>query len=160
MRRLIESGPNILMTFTLNDVGITQTGIEVHIKGCEWKILGKHAKHEQLIDDWMRIYCSKNEPTLNLPIDLIRPTFSSRVLRKLQQIPFGETTTYKDLAELAGSPRAARAVGNACGTNPYPLIIPCHRVLAAGNQLGGYGCGSEIKKELLAFEGHVKFTEN
>ncbi len=87
------------------------------------------------------------------PIDLSQGTpFQRSVWKKLLDIPYGKTATYKDVAEGVGRPGAARAVGNAVGANPIPIVIPCHRVLAS-NGLGGYSCGIEIKKDLLRVEG-------
>lgn len=78
--------------------------------------------------------------------------FQKRVWKKLLNVPYGEVVTYQDLAKAVGSPKAARAVGNAVGKNPLPIVVPCHRVLAA-NGLGGYSCGIDIKKDLLKIEG-------
>jgi methylated-DNA-[protein]-cysteine S-methyltransferase len=73
-----------------------------------------------------------------------------------REVGWGETVTYGELAEMAGRPRAARAAGGAMRNNPIPFVIPCHRVIAAGNRIGGYGGGREaiaLKRELLAREG-------
>lgn len=78
--------------------------------------------------------------------------FQKAVWKKLLDIPYGSVVTYKDVAESIGSPGAARAVGNAVGANPLPIVIPCHRVLA-GKGLGGYSCGVHIKESLLRLEG-------
>lgn len=153
MTQLIKTGPKISLTFYLNPFGIEKTDIALNSQGCEWKIVGSHHKHEKLINEWMLAYCQKKQPTTVLPLDLFGNTFSIKVLRYLQEIPFGETTTYKELAARAGSPNGARAVGNACGSNPFVLVVPCHRVLATGNALGGFSSGLDIKKELLNFEG-------
>jgi methylated-DNA-[protein]-cysteine S-methyltransferase len=75
-----------------------------------------------------------------------------RVWRALQEIGYGATKTYGEVAAAIGSPGAMRAVGNACHNNPVPIIIPCHRVVASGGKLGGYGGGIERKKQLLATE--------
>ena len=76
--------------------------------------------------------------------------FQIRVWNELKKIPKGETRTYKDIAELIGKPTAARAVANACGKNPYPITIPCHRVIRSDGGLGGYsGEGGVDKKKLL-----------
>jgi O-6-methylguanine DNA methyltransferase len=80
--------------------------------------------------------------------------FQREVLLLTVQIPFGEITTYDALAKRLGKPSAARAVGAALGTNPMPMVIPCHRVIAADNQLQGYIGGVEIKASLLELEGH------
>lgn len=78
----------------------------------------------------------------------------AHVLRTLHElVPFGETVSYKGLAELSGRPEASRAVGTIMGSNPVPLIVPCHRVLASGGGLGGFGPGLEAKRKLLVLEG-------
>jgi len=79
--------------------------------------------------------------------------FSRRVLRATSRIPFGETSSYKQVATGAGSPRAYRAAGTALGANPLPIVVPCHRVLHAGGGLGGYTGGLDRKRTLLAIEG-------
>jgi len=75
------------------------------------------------------------------------------VLAQTSRIPYGRTSTYGEIAGRIGKPRAARAVGNALGSNPIPIVIPCHRVLRAGGALGGYGGGVDRKETLLALEG-------
>ena len=69
------------------------------------------------------------------------------------RIPYGRTLSYGDVAEKAGNPRAFRAAGTACGANPVPLIVPCHRVVQAGGRPGNYGGGPEMKRGLLEMEG-------
>ena len=75
------------------------------------------------------------------------------VLAATRRVPFGGTTTYGELAASIGEPKAARAVGNALGSNPIPIVIPCHRVLRAGGALGGYAGGLARKERLLELEG-------
>ena len=76
--------------------------------------------------------------------------FQIRVWNELKKIPKGETRTYKEIAKLIGKPTAARAVANACGKNPHPITIPCHRVIRSDGGLGGYsGEGGIEKKRLL-----------
>jgi len=88
-----------------------------------------------------------------VPVDLSdAPPFHAKVLRSACAIPYGGTLTYGQLAARASSPRAARAVGQAMATNPVPLVVPCHRVVAAGG-LGGYGGGLDLKRRLLDLEG-------
>jgi methylated-DNA-[protein]-cysteine S-methyltransferase len=79
--------------------------------------------------------------------------FTRRVLQATAAIPFGEVSTYRDVAAAAGSERATRAAGNALGSNPIPIVVPCHRVLRTGGNLGGYTGGLEKKQRLLAIEG-------
>jgi methylated-DNA-[protein]-cysteine S-methyltransferase len=83
---------------------------------------------------------------------LIGP-FATRVLRATAAIPYGNYSTYSEIAARAGSPQGSRAAGNALGSNPIPIIIPCHRVLRSGGALGGYGGGLDRKRHLLALEG-------
>ena len=78
--------------------------------------------------------------------------FAARVLAATAAIPYGETSTYAAVAADAGSPRGSRAAGNALGSNPLPIVIPCHRVLASGGGLGGYTGGVERKRTLLEIE--------
>jgi len=79
--------------------------------------------------------------------------FAERVLRATAKIPYGSVSTYMSMATAAGNARAYRAAGNALGSNPIPIIVPCHRVLATGGGLGGYGGGLPMKKALLELEG-------
>ena len=81
------------------------------------------------------------------------PPFQQAVLRATARIPRGQVRTYGQLAAQLGQPGAARAVGNALAANPFPLVIPCHRVIRTGGHLGGFGGGSTLKRALLALEG-------
>ena len=80
------------------------------------------------------------------------------VLAATAKVPFGKTTTYGTLAERIGRPRASRAVGNALGSNPIPIVVPCHRVLRAGGDVGGYAGGPSRKRRLLTLEGSLPPT--
>jgi len=95
----------------------------------------------------------KNPRTLP-PLDLASGTeFQRRVWSALQKISSGKTRSYSEVASSIGKPKAARAVGSACGANPIPVLIPCHRVLAANKKLGGFSGGLDWKRALLAREG-------
>ena len=86
---------------------------------------------------------------------VLEPTatpFQSRVLEALRAIPYGEVRSYKQIAEAIGSPKAMRAVGNANGSNPLAIFIPCHRVVGSNGALTGFGGGLEAKRYLLALE--------
>ncbi|HJL82105.1 MAG: MGMT family protein [Candidatus Poseidoniia archaeon] len=85
--------------------------------------------------------------------------FQKMVWAELKKIPFGEIRTYKEIAVAIGKPKAARAVANACGKNPYPIIIPCHRVVRSDGTIGGYtgDGGVEKKRQLLRQEDHLNF---
>lgn len=100
----------------------------------------------------------KPQPLGEVPLDLSRATdFDTKVFRALQAVPAGKTTTYGDLAKLVGSPGASRAVGRAMATNPFPLLVPCHRVVASAGKAGGFSAygGLVTKERLLALEGAV-----
>ncbi len=91
---------------------------------------------------------------IDIPVDLsTRTPFQRAVLLALRDVRAGETVSYGELAARAGRPRAARAVGGAVGSNPLPIVIPCHRVLASGGRIGGFGGGLDAKRWLLRHEG-------
>lgn len=87
-------------------------------------------------------------------MNLIGTEFQIKVWKEIAKIPLGETRSYKEIATAIGSPNSSRAVANACGKNPYPIKIPCHRVIKSDGSIGGYSGtgGIERKKELLAKE--------
>jgi O-6-methylguanine DNA methyltransferase len=88
------------------------------------------------------------------PLDLAAGTvFQQKVWNALRKIASGETRSYSQIAKAIGRPKAVRAVGGACGANPIPVLIPCHRVLASGGGLGGFGGGLKWKRLLLTREG-------
>lgn len=89
-----------------------------------------------------------------LPLDWrLTHGFQGKAIRQIARIPYGETLTYAELAARAGNPRAFRAAGTACGANPLPPIVPCHRVLPSTGGVGSYGGGPEMKRALLELEG-------
>lgn len=99
-------------------------------------------------------YFAGTRRDFDIPIDWTLTTpFARRVLQATAAIPFGETSTYARIAAAAGSPKGARPTGNALGSNPIPIIVPCHRVLATGGGLGGYTGGLSRKELLLGIEG-------
>ena len=99
-------------------------------------------------------YFAGSRNAFDVPIDwALIGGFGRKVLRATARIPFGSTSTYGEVAAAAGSPRAYRAAGNALGHNPIPIIVPCHRVLAAGGRMGGYTGGVHRKQALLDVEG-------
>lgn len=101
-------------------------------------------------------YLDGQRASFNLPTDISLLTkFQQQVLQATQQIPRGHIATYMDIARRIGKPKAVRAVGQALGHNPIPIVIPCHRVIASNGSLGGYsgGGGLETKAKLLQLEG-------
>ena len=98
-------------------------------------------------------YFAGRRREFELALDLrLMTDFARRVLTATAQIPYGSVSTYRDVAERAGSPRGFRAAGNALGSNPLPIVLPCHRVLHTGGGMGGYTGGMERKQTLLAIE--------
>lgn len=97
-------------------------------------------------------YFAGRRTIFDLPLALAGTVFQLAVWTEMTKIPYGETLTYGEIARSLGT--AARAVGNACGANPIPIIIPCHRVTAANGKLGGFsgGAGGRTKTQLLALE--------
>lgn len=87
-----------------------------------------------------------------LPLYLSGTAFQKKVWRRLMKIPYGQTISYAGLARAIGRPNAYRAVANACGQNPLPILIPCHRVIASDGKLGGYSSGLKRKRWLLRHE--------
>jgi O-6-methylguanine DNA methyltransferase len=103
----------------------------------------------------LQAYFTAGLREFSLPLDLAGTSFQQEVWRAVASIPFGETRTYRDIAEAIGRPRAVRAVGAAQAANPLPLVIPCHRVIGSNGSLTGYGGGTEIKRWLLDHETEV-----
>jgi methylated-DNA-[protein]-cysteine S-methyltransferase len=101
----------------------------------------------------LRAYFAGHLRRFDLPLDMRGTDFQLRVWRELERIPYGETRSYRQIAEALGAPRAVRAVGAANGANPIPIVVPCHRVIGASGKLVGYGGGLPLKKRLLQLEG-------
>lgn len=150
-------GPKIKVTFYTESSLINKTHLELSFKKTtEWEVFSdqKNKELEEKISYWMNCYCEGKQPDILLPYSLSHfPPFTEKVLRSLASIPFGSRMSYQEMAILLENNNAARAVGTACGRNLLPLLIPCHRVLATGNYLGGFSAGLLIKRELLRFEG-------
>lgn len=153
---IIKKPLPLIAKFTLKGEFITkielQQNTDNHFK-CEIESEETNAGLNKLIENWLEGYCSKKSSLPHLPLFLegISP-FRRKVLKALQKVPFGEISDYSSLAKQAGSPNAYRAAGSSCANNPFPLVIPCHRILAKNGSLGGYFGGLDIKKLLLQFE--------
>lgn len=100
----------------------------------------------------LREYFAGKRTGFDLPLAPRGTEFQRSVWRQLQEIPYGETISYGELARRVGNPKASRAVGSANGANPLPIVIPCHRVIAGNGTLGGFGGGLPMKQTLLALE--------
>lgn len=103
-------------------------------------------------------YFAGERREFDLPLKLSGTEFQMSVLDALQQIPYGETSSYAEIAERVGRPKAVRAVGAANGRNPIPIIVPCHRVIGSHGELTGFGGGLDTKEALLRLEAeHSQF---
>jgi len=100
----------------------------------------------------LRQYFAGRRAEFDLPLALQGTQFQLAVWRELQLVPYRQTISYGELARRIGNPNASRAVGSANGANQIPIVIPCHRVIAAGGKLGGFGGGLPVKEALLALE--------
>ena len=101
-------------------------------------------------------YFSGKRKTFNLPLLLKGTDFQKQVWQALLKIPFGETRSYKQIAEAIGNPKAVRAVGMANNKNPLLIVVPCHRVIGANSKLVGYAVGLDKKEYLLRLEGSLR----
>ncbi len=144
-----------------SQIGIIKISYEEKIKKIELanEFPGKSEKDEvfHLFKNQILEYLSgtrKNFDHIDL-LDLGGTDFQKSVWKALLEIPYGQTSSYKQIANLIGNPKAVRAVGTACGNNPFLIIIPCHRIVKSDGSLGGFAYGSEIKKKLLKLEGNI-----
>lgn len=115
----------------------------------------RHAEtpFERLVEKELAEYGKGERSAFTFPVYAEGSLFCQEVWRELQKIPYGATATYGEIARrVAGNTGAAQAVGQANHMNPIPIVIPCHRVVAAGGKLGGYGGGVDLKRRLLALE--------
>lgn len=120
-----------------------------------------HIPHAQLIEDpetmalyekQMLEYLQGQRTAFAFPLDFRGTAFQVSVWQALTRIPYGETRSYSDIANVIQRPKAIRAVGAANGSNPIPIVVPCHRVIGKNGNLTGYGGGLDIKEELLQLE--------
>ena len=110
--------------------------------------VGLEAARRQLLD-----YFAGKRNTFDVPLDLSQGTsFQRQVWRTLQRVPYGKLRSYQWIAARVGGPQYARAVGNAVGANPLPIVIPCHRIVAHDASLGGFSGGLSMKRKLLSLE--------
>lgn len=106
------------------------------------------------VESQLRDYFESDRRAFDLPLDIDSGSpFQRQVWESIRRIPYGEVASYADIAVAAGAPGAFRAAGSACGANPIAVVTPCHRVIASGGRLGGYGLGIQNKVWLLQHEG-------
>lgn len=125
------------------------------LKRLKDKFPGELIKDDQKNKDvlnQLRKYLKGYLKQFDCKLDLKGTPFEKKVWLALKKIPYGQTRSYKEIAQAIGHPKAFRAVGNANGQNSIPLIIPCHRVIESNGGLGGFGHGVRVKRQLLDFE--------
>lgn len=120
------------------------------------RVIGS-ARELRDVAEQLQAYLEGDLPTFELPVDLRLASgeFRRRALDQLQAIPRGQVVTYAELAARSGNPRAARAAGTACATNPVPIVVPCHRVVPGSGGVGNYAGGAPRKVALLELEGAI-----
>ncbi len=152
MQKKMDSPLGVLL-LTAKDGCLTRLDFATADAACDAS--GDDADNAVLLEAIKQLseYFPGKRRTFTLPLAPSGTAFQRRVWRALCNIPYGETRTYAQLAAAIDSPRACRAVGGANGRNPIPILIPCHRVVAA-NGLGGYSGGLDIKIKLLRIEGN------
>ncbi len=129
---------------------------------CRWLLSTTDATHSNPTLQEMEViemavtqiseYLKGERTEFSVPLRMSGTDFRIKVWDEMQKIPYGETVSYKELSQRIGSPKACRAVANACGANPFPILIPCHRVVGSEGKLGGYTGGLDIKMALLKLE--------
>ncbi|MEK7819284.1 MAG: methylated-DNA--[protein]-cysteine S-methyltransferase [Bacteroidota bacterium] len=120
----------------------------------EDEVFENKSRNQNVIDQ-LRKYFDERLYKFDVELDLIGSTFHQRVWKELQNIKYGETISYKILARRVGVRFGYRAVGKANGSNPIPIIVPCHRVINHNGSLGGYSSGIKVKEFLLRLEGAI-----
>lgn len=175
-----KGGEGMVIGYTITNcklgrllVAMTEEGIcAVHIADDDETLLDHlfaeypaaeiHSGHP-LMTEWVDQFLAFLEgwqPHFDLPLDLRATTFQLRVWQALLSIPYGETRSYREIAEAIGEPTAVRAVARAVANNPVPLVVPCHRVIRSDGEIGGYGLGVERKRALLEQEHEIAQRQN
>lgn len=140
------------LQFAKNEEAMVKFKRNHHFAMCEYE---HRPEAVQDAIEQLNQYFQGTRTTFQLPLDLRGTPFQLKVWKELQQIPYGETASYKKIAELIGRPKAIRAVGAANNQNPLPIIVPCHRVVGSNGALVGYGGGLERKEYLLNLESRL-----
>ncbi|CUS80564.1 methylated-DNA-[protein]-cysteine S-methyltransferase [Candidatus Kryptonium thompsonii] len=138
------------ISLTLESADEFRSWIKKHFD--EHEVVENRLKNKDVIEQ-IKLYLARKLKKFELPIDLIGTDFQKKVWRETMKIPYGNTITYSALARRIHKPNSYRAVANALGANPLPIIVPCHRVIASDGSLGGYTGGVKIKEFLLGLEG-------
>jgi len=138
------------ISLTLDSASEFKSWIKKHFG--EFEIVESKKKNKDAIDQ-IKLYLARKLKKFDLEIDMLGTEFQKKVWIETMKIPYGETISYSDLARKIRRENSQRAVGNALASNPLPIIVPCHRVIASDGSLGGYSGGIKIKEFLLRLEG-------
>jgi O-6-methylguanine DNA methyltransferase len=131
---------------------VSRTG-QRHVSSAKNEISAQIHDWHRTTESALQAVLAGSKPKKLPPLDPAGTTFQQAVWRELKKIPVGRTKSYGEIAKRIGKPKAVQAVGGACGANPIPVLVPCHRVLAANKKLGGFSGGLDWKRKLLAAEG-------
>lgn len=138
------------LELTISDLGLKSISFKPMTSSFEKEYISERAKPYK---DQIEEYFQGSRKTFSLSLDLSDlPPFHREVLKMVYTIPYGKTRSYKQIAIVLGNPKSARAVGQANGKNPIPIVIPCHRVIGNSGELTGYAYGTDIKMKLLEME--------
>jgi len=135
------------LIFTYSDEGLHT----IQFNGKNEDVIFELSENNEYLNQ-LKEYLLGKRKSFDLPLVLVGTPFQMKVWEYIQNIPYGKTQTYNEVARGIGHPRSARAVGNALHTNPISIIIPCHRVVRSDGTLGGFGGGIDVKQKLLDFE--------
>jgi len=145
-----EAAGQFVLGVVASDAGIR--AIELNLAG---DLPGRECPSNPILrkaEEQLRDYFAGTLTEFEMNLDMQGTEFQKRVWMELLTIPYGETRSYRDVANVIGTPKAVRAVGAANGRNPVPIVVPCHRVIGAGGSLTGYGGGLPMKRFLLDLE--------
>jgi methylated-DNA-[protein]-cysteine S-methyltransferase len=141
-------------------IGLPSQDVETLIEDLSARVSPRMLEAPARLDEVRReldLYFDGKLTKFDLALDWrLTSGFRARAQRAIARIPYGKTRSYTEIARSAGNERAIRAAGTACGRNPLPIVVPCHRVLRSGGALGGYGGGLPMKKALLRLEGILR----
>ena len=151
-RTLVASHENRIVRIALGRYSSKQVIKELEKSFGPCEHISGSSYNERFIKE-LRNFLSGRRRVFKSRIHLLGTDFQKKVWQAAIKIPYGKVASYGDIAERIGRQDASRAVGNAMGANPIPLIVPCHRVIRSDGSLGGFGAGTPLKKKLLALEG-------
>jgi len=144
-------------------IAAEEDGLRFILFGTEYRALNSRTQWQESVSGivnaticQLKAYFEGKLTKFNLPLKPEGTSFQMEVWRELQNVPYGTVISYGELASRIGRPKASRAVGAANGSNPIPIVIPCHRVIGSNGKMTGYGGGVQIKEALLKLEGVIQ----